>query len=85
MAFDSDRAALEFLCTETDLAMTFLDIADTSVISETSRRNRKNARKAYDTVIHFLPRFMLTAADSRAFQDRLSTLRIRLESVGECF
>lgn len=50
MGTESSRAALEFLLTDLDLAMTFLDVVDTSTIPETVQRNRHNARRAYDAV-----------------------------------
>jgi len=57
--FASQRAAA-FLLTDLDLAMTFLDLAAASRNPETSQRNHKNARKAYDTVLRFSSRLTLT-------------------------
>jgi hypothetical protein len=41
---------------ELDLASAFLDVAEASRLGETTCRNHKNARRAYDTVLAFLPR-----------------------------
>jgi hypothetical protein len=45
---------VEFLLVDLDVGMTFLDVAEASRIEETKHRNRNNARKAYDTVLHLL-------------------------------
>jgi hypothetical protein len=41
---DGNRIGLEFLFTELDLAMTFLDVAQTTGIQETVALNHSNAR-----------------------------------------
>lgn len=65
--------------------MTFLDVADTATIPETARRNRANARRAYDTIVHYLPQLVLTAAESHSIEKQLAALRIRMEAAGEHF
>jgi hypothetical protein len=78
--FDAQRAAAVFLLTDLDLAITFLDLAHASHNQETSRRNQNNARTAYDTVLRFLPRLILTEFEQSAIREKLSALRIRLEN-----
>ena len=85
MNYAGNRAALAFLFTDCGLAMTFLYVADTTAIPETARRNRASARKAYDTIAHYLPQLVLTAAESQSIEKQLSALRIRLEAAGEHF
>lgn len=85
MGTESSRAALEFLLTDLDLAMTFLDLADTSTIPETVQRNRHNARRAYDAVLHHLPKLVLTISERQAIEKKLSVLRMRIETAGEQF
>jgi hypothetical protein len=46
----------EFIISDLKLAFTFLDIARTSLVMETVRRNQENARTAYNAVLRFLPR-----------------------------
>jgi|ERR1017187_7633251 hypothetical protein len=81
------RACAEFIMTDLELAFTFLDIGRTSGVTETSRRNRQNARTAYDAVLRFLPRSLpaLSAAERRAIENRLRELKKRLEGLGGSF
>jgi len=78
LIFDSHRAGAGFLLNDLDVARTFLDVADTSKIKETVRRNRQNARTAYDAVCHLLPRLVLTAVEWRSIQGKLFEVTIRL-------
>src|ERR1700676_3384224 len=50
------RVGAEFIITDLEIAFTFLDVARTSGIAETGRRNQKNARTAYDAILGLLPR-----------------------------
>ena len=43
---DFANSAFEFLITDLDLALTFMDVADTSRVEEIVKRNHENARKA---------------------------------------
>jgi hypothetical protein len=67
--------------TDLEVAFTFLDVAHTSRIAETGRRNRKNARAAYDAILRFLPRSIpaLSAAERRDMESKLGELKRRLE------
>ena len=80
--FDSPRAGARFLLADLDLAMTFLDLANTSQIKENVRRNRQNAHTAYDAVCHLLPRLVLTAVEWRCIQRKLLEATTRLEAAG---
>ncbi len=53
--------------------------------SEKRLRNRREARKAYDSVIGFIPRFELTPTDAEEITDRLAQLKSALEQLGESF
>jgi len=68
--FAAQRAAAVFLLTDLDVAMTFLDLADATRNLETSRRNHKNARTAYDTVLRFVPRMSLTGREESAIREK---------------
>lgn len=78
------RACAEFIMADLELAFTFLDIARTSGVTETGRRNRQNARTARDAVLRFLPRSLpaLSAAERRAIENRLRELKKRFEELG---
>ena len=72
----------DFLLSDLDLALTFMDVADTTGIEETAHRNHENARKAYDTVLDILSRLTLKIAQRDAVESRLAVLKSRLESAG---
>ena len=82
---DLTHTSAEFLITDLDLALTFMDIADTSNSAETGTRNRQNARHAYDTVREFLSKLALTASDRQAVESKLAVLKARLKAVGDQF
>jgi hypothetical protein len=81
---DWRRAGAEFIITDLELAFTFLEIARTSLVVETARRNQENARKAYDAVLRFWPRCLpaLSAAERQTLEDNLRKLRNRLVQLG---
>lgn len=82
---DSNRLGVQFLLIDLGLALTFLNIASTSVNLETTQRNWKHARKAHDAVAHLLPRLTTTDEELQFIEKELSALRIRLKAVGEIF
>jgi hypothetical protein len=84
---DWRRVGAEFIVADLKLAFTFLEIARTSSVTETVRRNQKNARAAYHAVLRFLPRCLpaLSAAERQTIEDNLRKLKHRLEQFGECF
>jgi hypothetical protein len=71
------------LSIELDLASVFLDVAAASRLEETTCRNHKNARRAYDTVLAFLPRLTMNEVERRFMESRLALLKARLEADGE--
>ena len=81
------RVCAEFIMTDLELAFAFLDIARTSGVTETGRRNQENASTAYDAVRRFLPRSLpaLSAAERQAIENKLGELKSRLEQLGENF
>jgi len=78
----TDASATDFLVTDLDLALTFMDIAETTNIEETAHRNREKARHAYNTVKDFLSRPALRHIDRGSIETRLARLKARLEAVG---
>ena len=81
------RVRAEFIMTDLELAFTFLDIARTSGVTETGRRNQKNARTAYDAMLRLLPQSLpaLSTAERQAIENKLGELKNRLEQLGENF
>jgi hypothetical protein len=80
---NANQTGVELLLVDLDLALTFLDVADTSHIEETRQRNRNNARKAYDTVLRLLETLKPDAGQRRAIDAKLVLLKTRLQAVGE--
>jgi hypothetical protein len=82
---DSNRIGVQFLFTDLDVALTFLKIASTSGNLEIRQRNWRNAREAHDAVLHLLLRLTPTEEELESIKEKLSTLRSRLQAVGEIF
>ena len=80
-----NRTGAEFLFTELDLALTFMQVADASRVEETERRNHQNARCVYDTVLALLPKVRINDAGHQSIKEKLKLLKKRLEAVGEQF
>ena len=50
---------------------------------EKRERNRINARKAYESILHYLPESTLSEREIEEIQTRLAELRSDLQSLGE--
>ena len=70
---------------ELDAGSTFMDIAATSGIEETVRRNQKNARHAYDTVLGLLQHLTPDAGQRSSIDTKMASLKARLQTVGQQF
>ncbi len=79
---DVNRVGVEFVLTDLDLALTFMDVAECSHIEETVRRNHDNARKAYDAVVYFLEKVMPDPTQREVIDAKLALLRRRLRVAG---
>jgi hypothetical protein len=79
------QTGLEFMLIDLDLAMTFMDVAEGSRLEDTKHRNHKNARKAYDAVLHHLEKLKPDAGQRREIDAMLARLKMRLETAGEQF
>lgn len=80
---DFTQTRVDFLLADLDLAMTFLDVAKTSMLERTKRRNYHNARAAYDTVMHLLEALEPNLEQNQAIDAKLGRLKIRLMAVGQ--
>jgi hypothetical protein len=78
----TDAAATDFLVTDLDLALTFMDIAETNNIGEVAHRNREKARQTYITVKDSLSKPALRHVDCGSVETRLARLKARLDSAG---
>ncbi|MBV9505297.1 MAG: hypothetical protein JO323_09880 [Acidobacteriia bacterium] len=79
---DLNNTGIEFLLTDLDMALTFMDIAAISQIQETVDRNHENARDAYDTVLRLLQNLTPDTDQRSAIDHRMGILKARLEAVG---
>ena len=85
--WDSARQiGADFLRTEVDLGITFADIArEAGSDPDKVRRNTKNARTAYDTVLRFAPRCAFTVTEAEEMSVRMAHLKASLVALGESF
>jgi hypothetical protein len=83
----SRRSGAEFIMVDVDLAFTFLEVARTSTVPGTAKRNQKNARRAYDSILQLLPRSIATFSvpEQMALHRKLEELKSRLKYLGESF
>jgi len=83
----SRRSGAEFIMVDVELAFTFLEVARTSTVPATAKRNQKNARAAYDSILRLLPRSMaaFSVAEQMALHRKLEELKSRLKHLGESF
>ena len=82
---DLIETGVEFLLVDLDLAMTFMDVAETSRLEDTKHRSHKNARKAYDAALHLLEKLKPDAGQRRVIDAKLARLKARLEAAGQQF
>jgi hypothetical protein len=79
---ESNRIGVQFLIADLGVALTFLDVAETTRSEEVRKRNRDNAHTAYDAVQRFLGRLSPSKEERTELDARLSTLRTRLRELG---
>jgi len=72
-----------FFRAELRTGLTLSRIALTAKREDKIQRNRVNARKAYDCILHFVPSATLSRADVEEIQDRMTELRSNLRRLGE--
>jgi hypothetical protein len=82
---DSNATSVEFLNTEAETGLLFAEIAQGSDNAEKRARNCAHARLAYNTVLRFIGRVSLTEAESESLSLQMAKLKIRLQTLGECF
>ena len=85
MHSEANATSVEFLNIEADTGLMFAGIAAESDDGAKAARNRENARKAYDTILRFIGRISLTAAESEALDTKMAKLKQGLQTLGESF
>lgn len=78
-----NRAGAEFLKLDVETALTFLLTARQSADESRRQRNRRAARRAYDTVVRLIERLKLSDEDRRTLALGLEQIRSELKSFGE--
>ena len=78
-----NRASVDFLKIDLETALTFLKIARQAQDSARKERNRRAARKAYETVAKLVGKVELNDEDRRILIDGLQQLQKELEALGE--
>ena len=79
----SSGAATEFLRAELLAGMTRANIAQNTSDESKKQRNRREARKAYDAVLRFLPQTFLSHDEEEQIDSKLAELKSALRSLGE--
>lgn len=79
----AERSALAFLNAEIHTGLTMAHIALRARRPDKKERNRTNARKAYDAILHYLPQSNLSSSEAKEIQSRLAELRSVLQRLGE--
>ena len=76
---------MDFLLTDLEVGMTFMDVADASHIGETKHRNYNNARNAYDAVLRLSRKLTPSLSEKQTIDAKLAILKMRLQAVGQQF
>ena len=80
---ETGAAETQFLRTELHTGLSFSKFALTADDELKIERNRTNARKAYDAVLHFLPGTSLSAEEAQEVQANMEQLKSALQQLGE--
>ena len=79
----TNHSDAEFLRIEIHTGLTMSKIAREAAYDDKMERNRANARKAYDTVMRFIPKLVLTAEEADEIKRGLAQLESDLRQLGE--
>jgi hypothetical protein len=82
---EANTSGVKFVLIDLDLALTFMDVADVSDVEETIRRNHKNARIAYDSVLRLLRNLTPASLQQQTIDSKLAILKTKLLAVGQQF
>jgi len=78
-----NRVCADFLKIDVAMALTFSGIALQTEDPEKQQRNRRSARRAYDTVLGLIHKVPLTHDDARILARNLQRLKSELLRLGE--
>jgi hypothetical protein len=74
---------VDFLKIDVETALTFTKIALEADDREKRDRNRKNARKAYDTILHLRNKVEFSPSQDKYMNEKLERLKRDLITLGE--
>jgi len=74
----SNRASVDLLFTDAEMALTFLDLARTSRNDDLRKRRIHEALKAYNFIRGHIPSVTLTASQKIALNKKMALLKLRL-------
>jgi hypothetical protein len=80
-----NKLKAEFIKTDLEVALTFVEIAHQTPDSEKAARNQRNARKAHDAVLWYIGHAVLTNFEQEYLTRKLASLKSALLSLGESF
>lgn len=80
-----NRASVEFLKTDLETALTFVQIARQTSDAYRRRRTCRTARKAYESLAKFVSKVQLGPENGRRLGLGLKRLKTELEGLGEVF
>ena len=83
LAVDTTAAETQFLRCELVAGLTFAKIALKAKHELKIERNRANARKAYDVLLHFIPTTILSRDEAKEINSRFAELKADLRGLGE--
>jgi hypothetical protein len=80
-----NSSSAEFLKVDAETALTFSRLALETDDPEKKERNRKNARRAYDTILHLRGNVSFTHSQEAYLREKMGRLKSDLERLGEQF
>jgi hypothetical protein len=80
----TNQLGIDFLLTDLDLGLTFLQVARVTHFAESRSRNFDKAYRVYRTVMHLLPRVHPPPDVRLALEKKLEDLKNHLEEAGYC-
>ena len=83
LAADANRACVDFLLIDSEVALTFCGIALAAKDEGKRRRTTQTARKAYDTILRLKNSACLTDAEGAKLDRTLVRLKSELQRLGE--
>ncbi|UWZ83190.1 hypothetical protein [Occallatibacter riparius] len=79
---ESNEIGVDLLITDCGMALTLLDLAETTDVLESRSRRIGEAHHAYNTIVHFLERLSPTVEQGEELHKGLEKLKARLQTAG---